>query len=870
MASGVVVPDDYSVVDDGELSYIYSKEYRDILPDIKAYQKDLISTYEQEFGFELDDKLSVGLASNRNQIANGFSTQTPFNAQMFYASGVTYIDYFCFSSWLKTLLIHETAHNFQLNPKENFISKASHEIFGNSAVAFLGPLPLFPIPNLTESLFILEGNAVLNESRFGNGGRLFSGYAVAEVVTLAKAGEITPALMYNDTLAFPYGEKFYLVGGFFQQFLAERYGIERVNGYFKRYAQQPYPFFTNSVFEKNFGKSFEILLEEFVSEFKSRHKSFQKTEGTLVAKSQLLSILSEADGEITTLVGSNKSTPKLMIFTKKGKAISFEGNSWKRGEVFKYKGKYYTQSSAKTSPTKIEMGLFDSAGFIEEHSAGKVVQGFTKSGKMVYFDLASSLEAPQVYVEGTFITESHSSVHVDGEDLYYFKQEGEKRTLYKNREALFSYVGHYGFVTDVDKNGAIYFISSSLDGSTAYRFLNGLFSRVSLADDIIDLKLINDKEVLVNTIHSTGYELHRISLGNYGGEPYNQEVLSAIISKKIPMDSFSKKGEANVEEREYNAFSGLRYSNLNPSLTYDTYLGFGIDLSATFVDPLFQNQLSLFASHTKERDIAGLSYDSVAQRLEYGGSLFGVFKNDDYDNSDRRDLGYEIYGKLPLYRAGYWGANTTLAYSKPYDNIYREPLTLSLDIKNQKHYGYSKYTNSLNSLSLFATKDRENNLFGGSYTFKHDLFAQSYLGVKATYIKSDMVDGFEEHGIELKDGFSSLQAERATVDIPSFSYTTYAEELKVGEISLKKVFDGSAYFYSLPLSLQRESIYAKERIYDIDFNHATQQRYQESILGAELDLLFMHKLSVPLSLEWVHNSDVIDQDKFRVLFGGSF
>ena len=166
--SAVVVPDDYLISDEEDVSYVYTKEHASLMPKMKTYQKEIVDGYEKEFGFKLDEKLYVGLASSQNQIANAFSTQMPFNSQIFYGAGATYIDYFSTSSWLKTLLIHETAHNFQLNPKENFLSKTSHKILGNTPISFLGPLALFPIPNVLENSFILEGNAVMNESRFGN------------------------------------------------------------------------------------------------------------------------------------------------------------------------------------------------------------------------------------------------------------------------------------------------------------------------------------------------------------------------------------------------------------------------------------------------------------------------------------------------------------------------------------------------------------------------------------------------------------------------------------------------------------------------------------------------------------------------------
>ena len=197
-------------------------------------------------------------------------------------------------------------------------------------------------------------------------------------------------------------------------------------------------------------------------------------------------------------------------------------------------------------------------------------------------------------------------------------------------------------------------------------------------------------------------------------------------------------------------------------------------------------------------------------------------------------------------------------------------MSFSLNVLNAKKFGFSKYVNSLNALELFGSSDRDVTMFGGTYRFKHDLPWQSYVGARATYMKSNKVDFFEEKGIELKDGFTSLQSDKATLDVPSFSATTYAQEVKMAELSLAKVFDGSLYFFSFPLSLQREAIYVKQRVYDIDFSNTTQRTYYESTLGTELDLVFFNKLEIPLSLEWIHNKNVVDQDKVRVVVGGSF
>jgi len=869
-AQGVVVPDDYLISDDKKLSYVYSSENASLIVDMKTYQEKIVEAYEKEYGFKLDDKLYVGIASQNNQIANGFSTQFPFNSQLFYGAGAGLSDYFCATSWLKTLVIHETAHNFQLNPKENEISRISHKVLGNTPFAMFGILPLFPVPNITESSFVLEGNAVMNESRYGNGGRLFSGYALAEVVALARAGEITPELMYNSTLEFPYGEKFYLVGGFFQQFLVERYGVEKVNGYFKTYATQSFPFFTNWMFEEQYGKNFEELLAEFAEEVKKEHQSFKTSEGKVVARSQFFTPLNVKDNEIYTLLGDRISVPKILKFDKEDRKVAYKSGSWLVGEVFKIENEYYVQSSAKTSPTKIEMGLFSENATLLKGEGSKVVQGFKPDGKEVYFDVKASIENPHVYVDGEFYTESHSSVYVDKKgDLYYFKQEGEKRILYKNKTALFDYEGHYGFVTDVDERGAVYFIASTKHGSSAYKFADGVSKRVTEGDDVIEFKLVDEKEALVVTIGSEGYVYRLMSFDNSvkSALPYYPHYEGALENSTLQKRNFSETSEP-LKSKPYNPLTQLRYSSLNYATSYGSYEGFGVDVQANFSDPFMQNSLSAILSYNEQRVVGGLRYDNQAHQLEFGGAAYGV-KHDDNDlrRYEERDYGYEAYLNLPFLASGYWRANASLSYTRAYDNIYREPLTLSLDIYNHKQYGFSKYANELNELSLFATKDRESTIVGGTYAFKHDLFWQSYVGAKGTYMKSDEVNGLYEKGIEVSDGFSALQSDQATLNMPSISRTYYAKEAKMAELSLAKVFDASLYFYSLPLSLQRESLYVKQRFYDIDFTDSLNRQYNESTIGMEFDLLFLHNNTVPLRVEWIYNEDVIDKEQMRFMFG---
>ena len=869
LSSGVVVPDDYLISEEDKLSYIYSNEYQEILMDFKGYQEHIINGYEEEYGYKLDNTLYVGLASSNNQIANGFSTQFPFNEQVFYGAGAGYIDYFCFSSWLKTLIIHETAHNFQLNPKRNDLSKISHKVLGNTPFSMFSFIPLFPVPNVTESSFILEGNAVMNESRYGNGGRLFSGYALAEVVALAKEGLIIPKLMYNSTLTFPYGEKFYLVGGFFQQFLVDRFGLDRVNSYFKTYATQPFPFFTNWVFKKQFGKDFETLLAEFVDEVKKEHLTFKATHGKVLAKSKLFVPLNSDSQEIYTLISDKKSAPKVLKIDRDRKKVSYFNGSWRVGELFKVNGDYYSQSSAHTSPNKITMGLFNKDGYLLKGTESKVIQGYTTDNRVVYFDILSSLETPQVYMDKAFYTEAHSSVYVDKNDLYYFKQENENRVLYKNRESLFKYQGHYGFVTDVSDDGVVYFIASSKNGTTAYAMKNGKIQRLLEGDDIIALKMVNSKEAVVVTIGADGYRYLLVDISKNKTSSSSIYYNNIVNKPKNYPKPFKKNKNEALSSIAYSPIGKLKQSSLTQAMNYSSYSGFGIDLEMNFSDPLMQNSLSVPLSYNNDRTVIGVQYDNRADAIAFGTALYGVYEHNDFFNN-RRDYGVEGYFSYPFLAKGYWRGEANIAYTKAYDNLYREPLTLSLDVSNAKQFGLSRYFNSLNSFSLFGSRDRDNNIVGLSYGWRHDLFWESYLGLEGKYLKSDRVNPQLEKGIELSDTFTDLQSDKGTVNMPSLMGKGYAKEVKMAEVSLKKVFNGSFYNFSFPISLQRESFYVKERFYDVDFTAKINKKYKESIVGVEADFLFIHKLPIPLSLEYIYNPDVQDSKQFRFLVGRTF
>ena len=97
----------------------------------------------------------------------------------------------------------------------------------------------------------------------------------------------------------------------------------------------------------------------------------------------------------------------------------------------------------------------------------------------------------------------------------------------------------------------------------------------------------------------------------------------------------------------------------------------------------------------------------------------------------------------------------------------------------------------------------------------------------------------------------------------------FVDEALQAEVGLYKVFNISKYFFSFPISLQRESLYAKARYYALG-KDGKQDNYAEYVLGTQIDLLVYHELNVPLIVEWIHNDDVYEKDSVRFGLGFSF
>jgi len=917
-AGQAVVPGDETYytksLEKPDIEMIYTEQNRYAADEAMALEPVIHEEYEKYFGYRLDQTLYVGIISQRNQIANGFSTQYPLNMQINYIGGTQMVDYFTTTSWLNTLLYHETAHNYQMNAKASAVSRGLSTVFGNNAQP-LFPLPFFVLPNAMLTSYTLEGNAVLNESWHGNGGRLYSGRLQAESILQAKAGHITPHFLFNQTThEFPYYDRHYIIGGFFQLYLAETYGIEKSNQFFYNHSKSwLWPFRTNHIYEMTFGVSFEEALAGYEKWLLQKGENFVEAEGDVVAHSMNFTSLNNNCDKIFFLTSDAQHAPELVRLFKKDKAVEVERESFLQSKLVNRHDEYMTQSSNAVNPTRIVQGLFDEDGQLVEGTEGKMIQGYLKDGVPVYFDVPSSFKEPQLYVGDTFYAKVNSSVYIDTDDnLYYFVQEGKKRTLYKNKKPLFTLNDYYGIVSDVDSQGRVYFVANSENGSSLYRFDGEKAERVTQADNVVEARLVNDDEVLIAAIGQHDYYYVTQKMEVSAQQPFSRKLFFED-EPYFANASFaaSETSDADLSlENSYIEPLNLHYAGGSAAAGMSQNAGenvFTYSVAASFQDPLLTNSFGIYAQQGQDKKgIVGASYQNNAHLLTFGAQVYGVYNEGDpvsyYDynatdnlygnehniTQDSRDYGFTAFAALPFIQSGYNQAALSALYYQDYDNNARSPLVVSLDVAHSEFYGQAVDYDYLHALSIYGTLDRGDKAAGFDYRLSHGLFWKMFAGIGLQGVRSDydrsgsaVADEDVTRGVKFTPFQSPVFTDGATIVMPTLEHTRFVKQAAVAEAKITKQFDGRILFFTFPLSLTREVVYAKHRYYDIqDFGQANgfgnHTVYNETTAGLSLEFILLNSMTIPLSLEYLHNDNVKDSNgennphQVRFLLGADF
>lgn len=661
---------DYLVTDTPRARYIYPAEYRPLMTSLHHYNQLFHNVYEKEFNWVLDEKETLVLASSHNQIANGFATVLPKLHSVYYGASGEFFDEFSVQSWLHVLLVHETAHLYQLNTKQGY-SVFLKSLFGNSnidASAFLPPFTYSMNPNIFLPTFVLEGNATYNEGRFGNGGRLYNGAIRGLFLQLVRDDLITPERLMNDHLDFPYAREKYWVGGYFFLDVAENSNAAQPNQYYLKHADHnANPLQVNDPMLATYGNGYLEIIKRMKNRWHELAKQQAHANEATLFNSDSHTALTKDENEIRILTATNKSLPIARIYNLKNKSWSEQKINVPMGRLFRNKnGELVSTGSEAVSVTSIRSGLYRAGFKPEKEFFDKTVYDLNSAGA-IWADAKNSFISPRLYVNDKFIAEAASSAilqsgavtsqsgaanspidlvksaenlpELQKPNVYYFKQKNKTRTLYRNETPLYSYQGYFGYPVDAIGD-AVYFIGPVAAGSTVFAVKGKNIQRVTNSDIVIDAKLIDEQNLLITEFKTTGYEYKIVTLQAVDKSPdeysyfYEKEENFKMFDNYVAEQNTSTAGDTNHDseemnitktEKPYHSLRDLQFDGIDPMIF------FGVDTFAVaqatirYSDPLQNNQLGLLLGSGSFGEMTGGAFYRNTKN-PFNWDIFGIYQ----------------------------------------------------------------------------------------------------------------------------------------------------------------------------------------------------------------------------------------------------
>ena len=855
--------DNYKVYNTKNYSIIYTKDNKKQAEFLSNNLDKYLALNNNLFSYKFDEPLTISLVSNNMQIANAFSTQSPSNMAVFYNGGSAINNYFANISWLKSLMLHELAHNYQINAKKSKISKVLHSTLGNNFAPLWAGIPFFTIPNVYLPTFLLEGNAVLNETLYDNGGRLYNGNHNAMKNSLVLSNKVNPTTLINDSLDFPYTTAKYIVGGFYMQYMAQRFGINKVNSFFYNHSIHSInPFLLNRTYYNHFAIGFEQSINDFVAYTKERYKNYNELKNNEITNSKSSIYFSNINNKIYFITSDLKTKKELNIYNIKSNTITKYQTTLDNGKIFKINNTLYTNSSNIINSKNYKHGLFDNSQNILKHTQGKSIQDINDND-IAYIDIKSSFNDTKLFINDKFYSSTVSNALFDkNSNIYYFKQNNQIRTLYKNKKALFSFNGYFSKLVSI-KNNEIYFIANSKNGSNLYKYSNNNIYRLSPYDNIVEASIINKNNAFVSVITANNYQVHNIAL--------NPKKSDIAVYKNVKLQenfTFNKITNTNLNNysNSYNSLKQLQYVSSYPSITSSEDETI-YTLNTNFQDPLMFNSVNIFLYKDNDDKYASLSYINTRYAINYALNYYKIQRN--YFTLNSRDYGanFELFSNI--YTKANQNLSLNLKQSFDDENKDKNPITLSLNHNFSRHLSLADDYSIFSNAKLIYKQDRDDNIYGLKYNFIKHIFNEFYISSDFIYLNSnDDLVLKNQRGIEVVTNPIDTLYNDTSVLMQGYDNDFYVKDMQKISLAISKPFYISKYFSKFPFSLRKEKISLKYHQYKLHTYKEFIVKEKEINLG--LDILFAHKFSLPLQFKYITNDHSKDDYKFLFSIGTSY
>lgn len=887
------------------LFLFYNESYQKQSLDLHKYTQNLNEEFKKVFPYSPYYRTnSIIFASPESQIVNGVATIFPLPRVIIYSSPVTILDFFSISNWTQDSLSHEIAHLYQINSQTKY----------SYGLSYFFPLFLwFVYPNIYLHDLVLEGNAVLHESIYGTGGRLFSGWARAIVFSQLKSNITLKRIFHKYNDSFSSLEK-YIHGGYFYSYLLTKFSLKKVNELFSIHSKNtliPVGFYSlNRSFKKNLGESFYSLFKKYIKHYKLQAINQKSSPEKPFLTSRIFSKLNRNNKNIFFLISDSKSSPELVTFRKKNLKWTKQKKDLPLGKVFFIEGIPYSASNYTTTPIETTFSLFDENYKALEKYKSQFVMDIVKN-KTISLDVTQALTHIKLLINNKFYGHTHSSAILDDRgNVYYFKNKNKTRTLYKNKTPLWSYKGYYGFPVEADNQG-VYFIASTPYGSSLFLYSNGAVSRISNSDTIIDGRKINDNQFLVAEAAPRHYEYKIITTQLQNQTPHLYKY--SFQKKKINTSQIKIKQKHNPKTYSYIKNWRLENISLNISHSFKDTFKIYMQSLVTLSDLLGYNRFNVKYLIDKYKQRISLSYSNTKYRLSYKVSPLyekGLLhmKTDKELVETLENLGF--FKKQHLYIP--WDLDPNIFIKKK--SVPYQTRSLKFDLKlavfDQKRWTMDLFQQFSFGEKAFNYESHWNRYIGHSgrmligyskkyrYAFSHDLKFNFSTFYKAFHLQKNekYKTFFSKGGVFLfskdlgKEFYFSLSglwsrdswsresksifslSEKSAYFIHSFKHTV--ESINQINMNIQKTLNFSYYPNFFPLSLSRWAPLA-----GISFSSfkdsslpAGYHNLLNTYLGGEFEFMANHKakFSAGISLGFVWKWHKKLDENPRELHGGVF
>jgi len=315
----------------------------------------------------------------------------------------------------------------------------------------------------------------------------------------------------------------------------------------------------------------------------------------------------------------------------------------------------------------------------------------------------------------------------------------------------------------------------------------------------------------------------------------------------------------------YNELKNLSFSMLYPYYANDSTKGDTYQLQALFSDPIMFNILSIGINKT---------YDTKSAGFTYINERYIPFELSWYDvNSDLKtpkERGYFAKAKLfgPLFRNDRERLDGALEIYQDEDNKQKEPTLLSLQYAYDEHYTQASNSYLSYSSQVVARKDREASTKGLEGKFNSHIFGETYLDLNGKWMENTHYIPREDHGVLIVDTIFDKSKDATNVLIEGVDNNFYVKKLTSAGVGVRTTFYFNKYFPIFPISIRKEQLFASWNQYNVE----TRKEFtiDEKIVGTELDLLFFHKFSLPLTVKYIQNDSSKNNYKIAISIGTEF